>query len=101
MMECPSLIRGASPLGLPYTLSRAPRRRRAPVAWLARHPRSHFGTSIGLMRQLLVTAGPLVRYISLLRGEIRMMMDMLGNSSILGLLGLLVSLATVSMAAAY
>ena len=29
-------IRGASPLGLPYTLSRAPLRRRAPVAWLTR-----------------------------------------------------------------
>jgi len=31
-----SLIRGASPLGLPHTLSRAPLRRRAPFAWLAR-----------------------------------------------------------------
>jgi hypothetical protein len=31
-----SLNRGASPLGLPYTLSRAPLRRRAPVAWLTR-----------------------------------------------------------------
>jgi exosortase K len=31
-----SLIRGASPLGLPYTHSRAPLRRRAPFAWLAR-----------------------------------------------------------------
>ena len=31
-----SLIRGASPLGLPYTRPRAPLRRRAPVAWLAR-----------------------------------------------------------------
>ena len=31
-----SLIRGASPLGLPYTLSRAPLRRRAPFAWLTR-----------------------------------------------------------------
>ena len=28
--------RGASPLGLPHTLSRAPLRRRAPFAWLAR-----------------------------------------------------------------
>jgi hypothetical protein len=32
-----SLIRRASPLGLPYTLSRAPLRRRAPIAWLARN----------------------------------------------------------------
>ena len=31
-----SLTRGASPLGLPDTLSHAPRRRRAPFAWLAR-----------------------------------------------------------------
>ena len=31
-----NLFRGASPLGLPYTLSRAPLRRRAPIAWLAR-----------------------------------------------------------------
>src|SRR5580765_3395210 len=31
-----SLIRGASPLGLPDTLSRAPLRRRAPFAWLTR-----------------------------------------------------------------
>src|SRR5688572_2291820 len=31
-----ALTRGASPLGLPYTLSRAPLRRRAPFAWLAR-----------------------------------------------------------------
>ena len=30
------LIRGASPLGLPDTLSRAPLRRRAPFAWLTR-----------------------------------------------------------------
>src|SRR5262249_44507861 len=29
--------RGASPLGLPYTLSRAPLRRRAPFAWLTRY----------------------------------------------------------------
>ncbi len=28
-------LRGASPLGLPYTRSRAPLRRRAPIAWLA------------------------------------------------------------------
>ena len=31
-----SLSRGASPLGLPDTRSRAPLRRRAPIAWLAR-----------------------------------------------------------------
>ena len=30
------LIRGASPLGLPDTRSRAPLRRRAPIAWLTR-----------------------------------------------------------------
>src|SRR5204862_5773731 len=30
-----NLFRGASPLGLPYTRSRAPLRRRAPCAWLA------------------------------------------------------------------
>ena len=33
---CSIFNRGASPLGLPDTLSRAPRRRRAPFAWLAR-----------------------------------------------------------------
>ena len=32
--------RGASPLGLPYTLSRSPLRRLAPVAWLTRCARS-------------------------------------------------------------
>ena len=37
----PSLIRGASPLGLPDTLSRTPLRRRAPFAWLAHTARSH------------------------------------------------------------
>ena len=36
----PSPIRGASPLGLPYTLSRSPLRRLAPFAWLARFARS-------------------------------------------------------------
>src|SRR5262249_33191776 len=35
-----SLIRGASPLGLPYTRPRSPLRRLAPVAWLARNARS-------------------------------------------------------------
>ena len=35
------LSRGALPLGLPDTRSRAPLRRRAPVAWLARGARSH------------------------------------------------------------
>src|SRR5260221_8168119 len=33
--------RGASPLGLPYTRSRAPLRRRPPIAWLTRSARSH------------------------------------------------------------
>ena len=42
------LIREASPLGLPYTRSRAPLRRRAPIAWLARTARSHLGVSVGL-----------------------------------------------------
>ncbi len=46
-------FRGASPLGLPYTLSRAPLRRRAPFAWLARHARSRLGTSVTFMRWLL------------------------------------------------
>ena len=49
-----SLIRGASPLGLPYTRPRAPLRRRAPVAWLARTARSLLGTSVRFMRWLLV-----------------------------------------------
>ena len=44
------LFRGASPLGLPHTLSRAPLRRRAPFAWLARHARSRLGTSVTFMR---------------------------------------------------
>src|SRR6185436_8527617 len=39
------LIRGALPLGLPYTRSRAPLRRRAPIAWLARDARSRLRTS--------------------------------------------------------
>src|SRR6476660_4075550 len=51
------LIRGASPLGLPYTRSRAPLRRRAPFAWLARHARSHPGTSVRFMRPLLAIPG--------------------------------------------
>jgi hypothetical protein len=65
-------IRGASPLGLPYTRSRAPLRRRAsasarsatarprrslgvggPIAWLARTARSHLGVSVRFMRRLL------------------------------------------------
>src|SRR4029453_9276653 len=33
------IIRGASPLGLPFTLCRAPLRRRAPFAWRARRAR--------------------------------------------------------------
>ena len=37
------LFRGASPLGLPDTLSRAPLRRRAPCAWLARCAHSRDG----------------------------------------------------------
>ena len=47
-------VRGASPLGLPYTRSRAPLRRRAPIAWLARTARSHLGVRVRFMRQLLV-----------------------------------------------
>src|SRR3954454_16119164 len=38
--------RGASPLGLPYTLSREPLRRLAPFAWLARSARELL-TSVG------------------------------------------------------
>src|SRR6185503_1731417 len=41
------LIRGALPLGLPYTLSRSPLRRLAPFAWLARDARSRRGERIG------------------------------------------------------
>ena len=51
-------IREASPLGLPYTRSRAPLRRRAPIAWLARSARSHLRVSVRFMRQLLAAAGP-------------------------------------------
>jgi hypothetical protein len=40
-------VRGASPLGLPDTRSRAPLRRRAPIAWLARCARSRGGISAG------------------------------------------------------
>jgi len=40
-MRFASLNRGASPIGLPNTLSRAPLRRRALFAWLARDARSH------------------------------------------------------------
>ena len=43
--------RGASPLGLPCTRTRAPLRRRAPVAWLARNARSRPGTKGGLSRE--------------------------------------------------
>jgi len=35
-MRAHFLTRGASPLALPHTLSRAPLRRRAPFAWLTR-----------------------------------------------------------------
>src|ERR671913_2150268 len=45
--QASGLIRGASPLGLPYTRSRAPLRRRAPFAWLARGARSRW-TAIGV-----------------------------------------------------
>src|SRR5262245_9974938 len=54
-----SLIRGASPLGLPDTRSRAPLRRRAPLAWLARPARSQLGIGDRFMRQLLVSSGGL------------------------------------------
>src|SRR5262249_50861576 len=39
------LIRGASPLGLPDTLSRSPRRRLAPFPWLARAALSHVAST--------------------------------------------------------
>src|SRR5262249_8781264 len=42
------LDRGASPLGLPYTLSRAPLRRRAPFAWLTRCARSLLTLRLGV-----------------------------------------------------
>src|SRR5262245_16370323 len=42
-------IRRASPLGLPYTLSRAPLRRRAPFAWLTRCARSLLAAGALLM----------------------------------------------------
>ena len=48
------ITRGASPLGLPYTRSRAPLRRRTPLAWLAHCVRSHVGKIVGIVRQLLV-----------------------------------------------
>src|SRR5688572_23208171 len=46
--NCLVVIRGASPLGLPHTLSRAPLRRRAPFAWLARalHRSVNFSNTI-------------------------------------------------------
>src|SRR5262245_14556034 len=44
--------RGTSSPGPPYTLSRAPLRRRAPFAWLARS-RGADGTSLGLRRTVL------------------------------------------------
>ena len=52
-----NLIRGASPLGLPYTRSRAPLRRRAPIAWLARGARSH----LGMTDRVYETACSLIR----------------------------------------
>ena len=62
------LIRGASPLGLPYTRSRAPLRRRAPIAWLAslrslapgNDPRAHSVIS-RIARQGLPAANILIR----------------------------------------
>src|SRR5262245_33903671 len=53
LMDATRCIRGASPLGLPDTRSRAPLRGRAPVAWLARNARSHLGTSVRFMKQRL------------------------------------------------
>src|SRR5437899_3145905 len=58
--------RGASPLGLPCTLSRAPLRRRAPFAWLPPPPklrrtrRSAFGAKAGarFARSLSFEADP-------------------------------------------
>src|SRR5256885_1783110 len=52
--------RGASPLGLPYTLSRAPLRRRAPFAWLARGARSRCGDQ-SLRSPVLSTLHPVGR----------------------------------------
>src|SRR6185436_9609541 len=42
------LIRGASPLGLPYRLARGGPRCPAPLAWLARNARSLHRTSVSL-----------------------------------------------------
>src|SRR6187200_2236629 len=56
------LTRGASPLGLPHTLSRAPLRRRAPFAWLARAlARDHLAHKIAFnprLRQGSVRVAP-------------------------------------------
>src|SRR3954453_21011590 len=43
-----NVIRGASPLGLPCTLSRSPLRRLPPFAWLARDAPSHEASPLGL-----------------------------------------------------
>ena len=60
------LLEGLRPLELPCTLSRAPLRRRAPVAWLARNARSHLGTSIRFMRQRRSKLEPAVLLIATL-----------------------------------
>src|SRR5262249_61346259 len=52
------LIRGASPLGLPYTLSRAPLRRRARFAWLTRCARSLLRHWPQALPHRLVFGGP-------------------------------------------
>src|SRR5262245_55426464 len=48
----PIFLRGASPLGLPYTRSRSPLRRLAPIAWLTRSrslaPRDPTASPLGL-----------------------------------------------------
>ena len=53
-------IRGASPLGLPDTRSRAALRRRAPLAWLTRgrslaSPVFVYRARLGFMKELLVS----------------------------------------------
>src|SRR4029079_3041909 len=66
-LRSPSLIRGASPLALPYTLSRAPLRRRASASAeaTARPRRSACGAKAGRSRGSLATLARITaRYVS-------------------------------------
>src|SRR5262249_34306545 len=53
-VQPPSLIRGASPLGFPDTLSRSPLRRLAPFAWLARDARSLLASTSSALARVSV-----------------------------------------------